>query len=172
MSRIFYNLCTICFVISSTVLISGHAIQDGRETGNNLSTTANPDGREIGDNMSAAGKTEISVGSGAVIGSVIAALAVGVIIGVICTFFILTRKGFIAGSKTQPTVSHEKELTEPPTALDTYEQLRNRTDTEIRGTYDSLEVNSGVQPNSQSQYESLNQDAEKYHTYTDLKQSR
>ncbi|XP_060556918.1 uncharacterized protein LOC132717464 [Ruditapes philippinarum] len=133
---------------------------------------SNRDGIRTGDNMSTTGTNETGVGLGAVIGSVIAALAVGILIGVTCTMYILTRKGIIAGSKTQPTVSREIELTGPPTALDTYEQLQNRTDTEIRGTYDSLEVNSRVEQNSQSQYESLNQDVEKYHTYTDLKQSR
>ncbi|XP_060556920.1 uncharacterized protein LOC132717467 [Ruditapes philippinarum] len=133
---------------------------------------ANPDGREAGDYMSKTGTNETCVSLGAVVGSVIGVLAVGILIGVICTLCILTRKGIIAGSKTQPTVSRDIELTGPPTALDTYEQLQNRADTEIRGTYDSLEVNSRVQQNSQSQYESLNQDAEQYHTYTDLKQSQ
>ncbi|XP_060560142.1 neurogenic locus Notch protein-like [Ruditapes philippinarum] len=80
---------------------------------------------------------------GAVIGSSIAVFAVG-ILGAICTLFIHTRKRIKTGSKTQPTVSHETELNEPPTALDTYEQLQNRTDTEIRGTYDSLEVSSST----------------------------
>ncbi|XP_060564342.1 uncharacterized protein LOC132723601 [Ruditapes philippinarum] len=131
-----------------------------------------PDDKETGDDMSTPDKNETCEASGAVIGSVIAALAVGILIGVICTLIILIRKGIIAGSKTQQTVSHEIELTGPPTALDTYEQLQNRTDTEIRGTYDSLEVNSGVQPNSQLQYESLNEEAENCHTYTDLKESQ
>ncbi|XP_060592390.1 uncharacterized protein LOC132747096 isoform X2 [Ruditapes philippinarum] len=75
---------------------------DGRETGENMSTTAypgdiekgdnmsaaaNPDGRETGDYMSTTG-----VGLGAVVGSVFAVLAVGILIGVISTLLILTRK--------------------------------------------------------------------------------
>ncbi|XP_060577728.1 uncharacterized protein LOC132734591, partial [Ruditapes philippinarum] len=119
--------------------MSTTAYPGGIEKGDNMSAAANQDGIKTGDNMSTTGTTETGVGLGAVLGSVIGALAVGILIGVICTYFILTRKGILADSKPQQTVSRDIELTGPPTALDIYEQLQNRTDTEIRGTYDSLE---------------------------------
>jgi hypothetical protein len=43
------------------------------------------------------GKIETCVGLGSIVGSVIAVLVVGILIGVICTFFILTRKGNLKG---------------------------------------------------------------------------
>jgi hypothetical protein len=52
------------------------------------------------------GKTETGVGSGALIGSVIAALAVGILIGVICTLFILTRKGIKTGIVITSAICH------------------------------------------------------------------
>ncbi|XP_060553212.1 uncharacterized protein LOC132714368 isoform X2 [Ruditapes philippinarum] len=106
---------------------------------------ADLDGRETGDDMSITGKIETCVGLGSIVGSVIAVLAVGILIGVICTFFILTRKGNLKDSKKQqtphPTMSQDIELTGPSSTLDTYEQLQNRTGTENRETYDSLEDN-------------------------------
>jgi hypothetical protein len=52
------------------------------------------------------GKNETGVGLGAVIGSVIAALAVGILIGVTCTMYILTRKGIIAGIVITSVICH------------------------------------------------------------------
>ncbi|XP_060597108.1 uncharacterized protein LOC132751026 [Ruditapes philippinarum] len=108
---------------------------------------SNQDGLETGDNTCTKGKNKNGAGVEAIVGSVVAALAVGSLIGVICTMFFLTRKGLLKSNgwkkrkPPQPTVSSETEFTEPASTL-------------------------------QSQYDSLDQGAEKCHTYTDLKHSR
>ncbi|XP_060597927.1 multiple epidermal growth factor-like domains protein 10 [Ruditapes philippinarum] len=145
---------------------------DNGETGSTTSTAADLDHGVSVDTMSTTGKNENGVEVGAIIGSVFGALAICVIFGVICAWFILSRKGMAKDSRKenqpQPIVSQEIEFTEPPSTSNNYEQLQNRTDTENRETYDSLEANASSVPNSQPQYESLEHGAETFHIYTDL----
>ncbi|XP_060552610.1 mucin-3B-like [Ruditapes philippinarum] len=110
------------------------------------------------------GRNEISVAAGVMAAIVIASLIVGILIGVVFTWVVLNRKRTATGLKKQnqhqPTsVSRETELFNVPShSPNTYEQLQNRTETESRMAYDSLNAasaNSSTVPDSQSQYESL-----------------
>ncbi|XP_060587078.1 multiple epidermal growth factor-like domains protein 10 [Ruditapes philippinarum] len=156
--------------------MSTTAKPDYGETGYTMRTTADNDYREQGNTRSTTGKNENCVGDVAIIGSVIGALAIGLIIGAICVWFILSRKGMAKDSRKQnqpqPKVTQETEFTEPPLTSNNYEQLQNRTDTENRDTYESLDANASSVPKSQPQYESLEHGADTSHTYTDLKHSR
>ncbi|XP_060597932.1 uncharacterized protein LOC132751734 [Ruditapes philippinarum] len=129
--------------------------------------------------MSTTDGNDISIAAGAIAAIVIGSLIVGVLIGAVCIWLVLKRKRTVTGLKNQdqdqPTsVSRETELNDPSISPNTYEQLQNRTETESRMTYDLLDAsaNSSAVPNSQSQYESLEQKAGASHTYADLKLGR
>ncbi|XP_060556915.1 uncharacterized protein LOC132717461 [Ruditapes philippinarum] len=136
------NLAFACFVT-----VSGDPYGSSYTSENNprfYTDVNNPGSEDSGNNMITTDGNEISISAAVIAAIVITSLIVGVLIGVVFTLVILNRNRTVTGPKNQnqhqrTSVSRETEFNVSSLSPNTYEQLQNRTDTESRITYDSLD---------------------------------
>ncbi|XP_060552609.1 uncharacterized protein LOC132713922 [Ruditapes philippinarum] len=165
------NLAFECYVTVSGDPYPGNSYTS--ENNPRFYTDVNNPSNGVTDSvMSTTDGNGISITAGVIAGIVIGSLIVGAVI-----LAVLKRKRAVTGrnNQHQPTsVSREIDINVSSLSLNTYEQLQNRTDTESRMIYDSLDAsaNSSGVPHSESQYESLKQRGGTSHTYAGLNQDR
>ncbi|XP_060566235.1 uncharacterized protein LOC132725166 [Ruditapes philippinarum] len=110
------------------------------------------------------------VSTAALVGAVVSALVVGILLGVVLTKFYqrFKRTGDRTNYQPQQIEFQETEISDVALPANTYEQLQNRTNTEGRMTYDSLNVSSSESPISPIEYEDMDHGSKIPHTYADV----
>ncbi|XP_060583789.1 uncharacterized protein LOC132739958 isoform X2 [Ruditapes philippinarum] len=122
------------------------------------------------DNGNTSSKIGTGVSSAALVGAVVSALVVGILLGLVLTkcYQRFIRTGDRTNYQPQQIEFQETEISNVALPANAYEQLQNRTNTEGRITYDSLNVSSSESPISPIEYEDMDHGSEIPHTYADV----